>query len=306
MKEIIGELAGTPLPTIMVCAGIIFLVLAVSGGVSGKLSIPDNRVKASGIIGGFLVAIGIFIYIVPTINISDAGGVNSDVGDIYNDSNGFSDRDADGFYPDHSSWNMVADDHFGADLNKWYLGQEFGEKGDYTSSIASGVLRVDYSTRTSTAYTVYSKYDPLSDFYAAIDVNFKGSYGSNDFSAGLAFRASKYTRYQVTISNNQKFKFEYYDEKAEPKYIDIISWTHAPVLNVNEKNRLAILASGGKLDVFANGKLVGSAFDRRKLSGMIGVYGEVYSDKPMTLTVDFDNFELRAPNFHNPIFQDES
>lgn len=58
MLEIIRELQDTPIPLILVAAGIIFLFLALSGGIYGKIQIPAPRQKWAGSLGAVLLLVG--------------------------------------------------------------------------------------------------------------------------------------------------------------------------------------------------------------------------------------------------------
>jgi hypothetical protein len=64
--EWIRLLKETPVPTILIVAGIFFLVLAVAGGIAGKINILPGRQGISLGIGVILLMTGIIIYLVPT------------------------------------------------------------------------------------------------------------------------------------------------------------------------------------------------------------------------------------------------
>lgn len=58
MLDIIKELQDTPIPLIFIAAGIAFLFLALSGGISGKIQIPVDRQKWAGTLGAILLLLG--------------------------------------------------------------------------------------------------------------------------------------------------------------------------------------------------------------------------------------------------------
>jgi WD40 repeat protein len=71
MLDALSELSKTPVPTILVIGGIIFLLLAVApikGLVVGKLS-PQGQ-RSAGFIGGGLLVVGIALYMVPSLTTS--------------------------------------------------------------------------------------------------------------------------------------------------------------------------------------------------------------------------------------------
>ncbi|MBI3005296.1 MAG: hypothetical protein HYY49_07745 [Ignavibacteriales bacterium] len=63
--ELLSGLSNTPLPTILCVAGVLFLLLSISGGLTGKITVPYTKQTTSAIIGGVLLTVGIAIYLVP-------------------------------------------------------------------------------------------------------------------------------------------------------------------------------------------------------------------------------------------------
>ncbi|MEM7743741.1 MAG: hypothetical protein AAF409_08530 [Pseudomonadota bacterium] len=61
MADTIEALAGTPIPTILVVAGIVFLILSVAGRLSGHLTIPESRKRQALFTGLVLLAVGVFL-----------------------------------------------------------------------------------------------------------------------------------------------------------------------------------------------------------------------------------------------------
>ncbi len=61
--KIITELQHTPIPVILVAAGIVFLFLGLSGGISGKIQIPQARHKWAGTLGAIMLLSGLAISI---------------------------------------------------------------------------------------------------------------------------------------------------------------------------------------------------------------------------------------------------
>ncbi len=63
LLKIITELQNTPIPVILVTAGIVFLFLALSGGISGKIQIPQARHKWAGALGAVMLLSGLILSI---------------------------------------------------------------------------------------------------------------------------------------------------------------------------------------------------------------------------------------------------
>lgn len=58
-------LKDTPIPTILVVAGIAFLLLSIAGHLAGKIVVPPERQRWAGAIGAVLTILGIALYVIP-------------------------------------------------------------------------------------------------------------------------------------------------------------------------------------------------------------------------------------------------
>jgi hypothetical protein len=65
MDTIITALKDTPIPTIMVVAGIVFLLLSIAGQLAGRVTVPPERQRQATIIGCLLVVVGVALHVVP-------------------------------------------------------------------------------------------------------------------------------------------------------------------------------------------------------------------------------------------------
>src|SRR5512139_3509524 len=65
MDSIVSLLKDTPIPTILVVGGIVFLFLALAGQIAGKLEVPASRQKWSALAGILLMSAGLLLYIIP-------------------------------------------------------------------------------------------------------------------------------------------------------------------------------------------------------------------------------------------------
>ncbi len=65
MLELLSQLSKTPVPNVLVIAGIVFLLLAVAGKVGANLSVPPNRQKTAALVGTILLVSGIAMFMVP-------------------------------------------------------------------------------------------------------------------------------------------------------------------------------------------------------------------------------------------------
>ena len=65
MNEVLGAIKDTPLPTILVLAGIVFLLLSVAGSLAGNITVQPGQQRTAGLVGTVLIALGLALYFVP-------------------------------------------------------------------------------------------------------------------------------------------------------------------------------------------------------------------------------------------------
>ena len=64
MDDLIRTVSQTPLPTILVLAGIAFWILAIAGSLAGKITIDPSRQWAAGAVGSAFVGLGLILFFV--------------------------------------------------------------------------------------------------------------------------------------------------------------------------------------------------------------------------------------------------
>ena len=79
INPILQTLAGTPLPTILLLAGVGFLVLAVANSIGGRINLSKNGKRLSAFFGITLAIMSVILYS------SDTEGPNSSVGTVQTD-----------------------------------------------------------------------------------------------------------------------------------------------------------------------------------------------------------------------------
>ena len=65
VKEIVEARQSTPIPTILVVAGIVFLLLSIASQLAGRIVVPPERQRQAAIIGGLLLVVGVALNIAP-------------------------------------------------------------------------------------------------------------------------------------------------------------------------------------------------------------------------------------------------
>jgi len=69
MESLLGALKDTPIPTILVIAGILFLLLSIAGQLAGRITVPPEQRRHATVIGCLLVVVGVALHVVrPLLN----------------------------------------------------------------------------------------------------------------------------------------------------------------------------------------------------------------------------------------------
>jgi hypothetical protein len=76
MESVFAALKETPIPTILVIAGIAFLLLSIAGQLIGHITVPPERQRLAAIMGGVLLIAGIALHVIPQVWPSASGGRN--------------------------------------------------------------------------------------------------------------------------------------------------------------------------------------------------------------------------------------
>jgi hypothetical protein len=69
MDGMIAALKDTPIPTILVVAGIVFLLLSIAGQLAGRIAVPPERQRQAAVMGGLLGVVGIALHVAPPLRI---------------------------------------------------------------------------------------------------------------------------------------------------------------------------------------------------------------------------------------------
>ena len=65
VNDLLSTLSHTPLPTILVVAGIMFWILAIAGSVAGKISVEPGKQRTAGLVGTGFIALGLVLFFAP-------------------------------------------------------------------------------------------------------------------------------------------------------------------------------------------------------------------------------------------------
>ena len=65
MSDFLSALSNTPLPTILVVAGIMFWILAIAGSLAGKITVEPAKQKTAGLVGSAFIVVGLVLFFAP-------------------------------------------------------------------------------------------------------------------------------------------------------------------------------------------------------------------------------------------------
>jgi hypothetical protein len=77
MESMITALKDTPIPTILVIAGIAFLLLSTVDQLAGRISVPPEQRRQAKIIGCLLLVVGVALYVAADAQSFYAPGTSS-------------------------------------------------------------------------------------------------------------------------------------------------------------------------------------------------------------------------------------
>lgn len=309
--EWITLLKGTPVPTILILAGIFFLLLAVAGGIAGKINILPGRQSISLAIGVTLLIVGIVIYLVPTPAPTSASAPapaptsssTSTPTPTAGPATGQSEGVAAGVVQPKPAkehldllsaargWPMVEKDDFsGSETMNWCQGPDTFDQGTSTRRISDGAYRWELKLNSSWAVNCAPvEGESLNDFYVAVDAKLVSG-PSDQVQYGLQLRvvgAPGDQYYVLLMTDNQYWEFARWFQKEWKNW----GWVPEKGIHPGEYNRLEVVTEGTRFHFYINGESAGYIDDDAIPLGRVGlIAGNSIAGEAV---VDFDNFELR-------------
>lgn len=192
-------------------------------------------------------------------------------------------------------WQLLAYDRYDSP-SRWSTDPQSGRYGTATIRTSNGVYRWEASIPASGGWLYrLSPYEPVDDFYAAVDVRIDTLDSGGDLSAGLEFRATAREGYAFRISPRGYYALVFEGVDGPRRWLH--DWTFVPALRTSEFTRLAVAAVGDSITIYLNGRAYGVIAERTRRFGQVGVIlgfdGTGDSTRaPIRANVEFDNFEL--------------
>lgn len=283
---------GTPVPTILIVAGIFFLFLSIAGGFSGKINVPPARQKLAAIVGGIMLAIGLGMYFVPVNDTAKSDGETATQAPSRDEEN--IPREVTGKEPvekDFRMWSLAGETAFTtANGSGWHKGDKKDSDYGFTIRHVSGKYRWEVGVATPKSYYVLAPYEPGLDFYLATDVKIEAAHADRPLLAGVLFRREGNRYYTLYLHSNRYFSVQYMDGT---KNTPVIDWVYIPNIDPAVLNRIGVLAKGDLIQIYINDKLYGETNHSLLRGGSTGFIVEANESRGGEGSVDFDNYEYR-------------
>ncbi len=278
MEEIVKTIQGTPIPNLLIISGIVFILLSITGGISGKINITPQKQKAASLFGTVFLIIGLMLIFIPVNGGIDHPKPPSPPVPVPQPLNP----------KPWESWNKVVDETFSDNAANWPSDSTSTELFSGKPNVIDGKYRFDYTFhKTTGAYmSNMAPYMPISNFYFAADFNVVAPRSSAEKGAasGLYFRWTGTKGYVFILSANAKYSLCSLDNGV---WKEIIGWTVIPGLNVFKRNRIAVLADGPFITLYINSMKCAAIEDHSNITGNYGLLVEGWSKD--SFVVDFDN-----------------
>jgi hypothetical protein len=188
-------------------------------------------------------------------------------------------------------WPVILYEPFDYDNGIWYTGKGSDEDITWDYSITDGKYIVAVSSIQSIFHWNYVTDETLVDFYYSIEV--KKNKSPDKTSYGLVFRHNQEGLYYFYI--NATGKLYGVLKYSESTWKQLMYWSSVEKIDPIGSNQLSVLAQGYQFTLFINGEEVNSFKDDTFDSGMVGLGFDLYQAGEY-LELEFDNFEVRAPN----------
>jgi hypothetical protein len=283
--ELLNSLKDTSLPNILVIAGILFLVLAIAGGITGQIKVQEASRKWSALLGGAFLIIGILIYLAPKIekNVGQQLTANTTIDTVIQHD-----------HPDDEEfkltlakgWTAVVDDDLKINLRNWpeetfkfnnIEGEQKFLNDKYIWSFRSPVGNVYKFAIPSL--------DPIDDFLLSLTYKKTGTIQSSVY---LFIRKEGDNSYALRVQGD-RFKFVLIKDKV---WTDLISWTISGSVKKNSENTISAIADKSDFYFFINDNFIGHVQNDVIKRGNLGIGVGIYP-KDETETYEFSKFIIK-------------
>jgi hypothetical protein len=190
-------------------------------------------------------------------------------------------------------WQMVLDDPFDSNQNRWDMGDTTSDWGSVGQTIEGGIYQWALDASQSDGFMQWSLANvaqSLDDFYMSVEMS-QGVGAPSKIAGGLLFRfLDQKNLYVFDANGSQQISIAILKDD-EWQYL--LDWTYTPELRRDGMNRLTMLVQGRHYKFFVNDVLVHEMEDAQLSGGGAGIVAEISNDDKAEF--QFDNFRLYVP-----------
>jgi hypothetical protein len=187
-------------------------------------------------------------------------------------------------------WPVVISDSFDKDEKHFWTGDVDYDTLTVTAAITGGHYLIKATAKQGMYWGIQAEMADLDDFYLSAEVIKKS--GPETANYGLSFRNRDGADYYFGMTaGTQEYFAGVGDATSWKKFIDT---TWSPLINPDSLNRLAVLAQGSHFTLFINGEVAATFEDDTLKKGVAG-FSLTILKAGESLELEFDNFEVRAP-----------
>jgi hypothetical protein len=280
--DFLKTLKDTPLPIILLLIGLAFILLALSGGISGKIVIPERRQTILGYLGAILTILGIGMYLFPTE--PSKTEIENKRSDLTNKK--------DTIY-EYKKWPVVFKDNFTNNEKKWDTSKSISLFSHINKIISDNSLELTGTIDSLWCFSLPIPCRPLEDFYISIKYQILSCDGDSSCEFGIRFRSSNKKQYYVTLNQNGLLSLSSYSHIFNLPPTTIHSNT-IPNFKDNSIHNISVLAIGENVDAFVDDTLCLS------YKGIVQRSGNLYlkicnnNTRTVNLSISIKEIEIRS------------
>jgi hypothetical protein len=184
--------------------------------------------------------------------------------------------------------NTIFFDDFETIPGVWNVGDASNESITEKITITNGKYMWEITAAQPAFRSEYPEAPIVSDFELQADMRLVS--GLENASYGLAFRATLKGEYAFHITNQGYFMLGYRNGETG-EWTDSISWSAESAIKPNSSNLLKVVAKGSSIQLFINGKQVGSITDSNASNGKTGISLALYQAADQA-ALEMDNYSL--------------
>jgi hypothetical protein len=195
----------------------------------------------------------------------------------------------------NENWPLIMNDSFDQNTDIWPTGSDEGSFANASWEIVDGKYRWQAEAKDAFVWWAYPDMDAVADFYLSADS--EQISGPADGEWGLIYRVTPDDEYYLFEINARQEYCVYLHQGDE--WEALVDWTPSDVIQMDQVNKLAVIAQGTQFLFFINDQFITQLSDDRLEAGNTGVLIGLSNAEDQGVW-EFDNFNLRSPDLPEP------